>query len=879
LSAPPNASWAHRLGDWWIEQVLRHHLAVLVVGFVLTVVGGYLASQLQLDSDLRALLPRDDEVVQAIDRVEQNYGVVGSINVVVRDGTPEGRHAFADAIARELAGDPLLREVDHRLSGDFFIEHAIYYLDEPEMDALVERVEAWKHYEFCSVAPDVCIEPPDPKAPARLQAFIDQKRSAVRDRTGFTEYYERDGIPALVVFLRPLGSSADLDFAVEVSDRMFARVADAYAGEGPWHGTDMSYNLVGPYVNKAAERKVISRDMIRSGAVAVLGVVLVLYVLFRSWRAVATLLIPLLCGVAWSLGATQLVLGHLNSITSLISSVIVGIGIDAGIHFLARARRERETYENDESIRRAFKALIAPLLIASSTTVSAFVVMATSEFPGFAEFGIIAGLGVGLCLLAMLTVYPALLALFGVKQARRIPPGGVSLVTRALLARPGIIFAAVALLTVASFEGVAKMRADGFERSSRPLQSDQTRAQTEADVFLISDIFGRDVHASVLALDDYATMQRIYEKATKRHDRNVALEQTRVAELLAAPRLMPPTSVDQAARRARIAELTEDWSPRTWARLKGEDVPPETSDDWDQADDDEQWGEFEPFEPAGESEPEGESDGAPSEPAPEQAPIEAPPSPASKPAAELDPNDGKVLERMLKAMPFTPEDLPPEAIGKLRGDDGSWGIFAYPNYDAADIYTGVEFMHETQTYADGVGTFAGEPTVYATIFKILQTEWPIVIGMSVIIITAFVFWQVRSIGQTLITISPLALAFWWTFGILGAFDLKLSLFNVPILPAILGIGVDNGVYLTAAIRREDSTQTGLHRSVDETGRAILAATMTTAVGFGAFLVADSGGLRTIGQLAVIGISATAVASLLAVPTIAVLVQRRRDRLS
>jgi uncharacterized protein len=112
---------------------------------------------------------------------------------------------------------------------------------------------------------------------------------------------------------------------------------------------------------------------------------------------------------------------------------------------------------------------------------------------------------------------------------------------------------------------------------------------------------------------------------------------------------------------------------------------------------------------------------------------------------------------------------------------------------------------------------------------------------------------------------------------MGTFDLKLTLFNVPILPAILGIGVDNGVYLAAAIAREDNTTHGLLRSVDETGRAILAATMTTVVGFGAFLVADSGGLRTIGQLAVIGISATAVAALLAVPTVAVLIQRRRDR--
>jgi hypothetical protein len=446
-----------------------------------------------------------------------------------------------------------------------------------------------------------------------------------------------------------------------------------------------------------------------------------------------------------------------------------------------------------------------------------------------------------------------------------MPPDGVGAATRVLLARPGLIFAAVVLLTLASFRGIQQMRDDGFERSSRPLQSDQTRELTETDVFLVSDIFGRDPHASVLSVPTYAELERVYELATKQHARRVETGDTRVAELVAATTLMPPKQLDQVTRHARIAALTEDWNPRIWAQLRGEDpgdLPDaDGSDEWDTGDD------FDSFEPQ-DDEVDGEIDG--------DAPADAPADPDPAPPG-LDPEDGKVLQRMLEAKPFGPEDLPAEALGMLRGNDGSWALFAYPNYDAADILTGVEFMNEVQTYANGAGTFAGEPTVYAAIFTILKDEWPIVMGMATSMIAAFVFWQVRSFGQTLVTIAPLALAFWWTFGIFGAFDLKLTLFSVPILPAILGIGVDNSVYLTAAIRREPSTNTGLHRSVDETGRAILAATMTTVVGFGAFLVADSGGLRTIGQLAVIGILSTAVASLLAVPTIAALVQRRRDR--
>jgi len=87
------------------------------------------------------------------------------------------------------------------------------------------------------------------------------------------------------------------------------------------------------------------------------------------------------------------------------------------------------------------------------------------------------------------------------------------------------------------------------------------------------------------------------------------------------------------------------------------------------------------------------------------------------------------------------------------------------------------------------------------------------------------------------------------------------------------------VYLIAAIRRESTTKTGLYRSVDETGGAILAATMTTAAGFGAFLIADNGGLRSIGEVAAIGVLMASLAAMLAVPSLSALVQRRRDRLN
>jgi predicted RND superfamily exporter protein len=110
---------------------------------------------------------------------------------------------------------------------------------------------------------------------------------------------------------------------------------------------------------------------------------------------------------------------------------------------------------------------------------------------------------------------------------------------------------------------------------------------------------------------------------------------------------------------------------------------------------------------------------------------------------------------------------------------------------------------------------------------------------------------------------------------MAATGVRFTLFNVPILPAVLGIGVDNGVYLTDRIRRLHGEPDGLAYALGETGAAIGAATATTVMGFAAFIIADSGGLRGIGVLAVLGIGIAAVTAILVLPSLAAIFMRRR----
>lgn len=830
--APPVPEASHkRLRERWIAWVLAHHRLVLALALVLTVVSAYLASLMRVDSDLRSLLPEDHPVLASVDRIETSFGALGSVNVVLKEGAPAQRRALADAIAERTRLSPMVRDVEYRLRGDFFADHALYYLSEPEMEALDEHFQAWTHYELCRAEPDVCLEPPDPEAPKQLRAFIRSKQDETLARANFRDYFERDEVSALVLLVHPTRSSSDLDFAEAVSNQVRADVAAVIAEpDRAWSGAGIHFNVVGPFTIKAEERDTIRRDMVRSGAFGLFGVIVILYLLFRSGRAVLTLLVPLVCGVTWSMALTWLTLGRLNAITSLISTVVVGMGIDAGIHFLVRVREEQGRGSDREAIARAFANVIGPLLIASATTIGAFAVMASSVFPAFQEFGLIAGYGVILCLLSMLTVYPAILCLVGVKRvtARQAARRERNTLGRVILARPALVLAAVVAVSVGA--AVVAPGAE-FENSTRKLQSDRTRALYQPDIFLISEIFGKDIHAGVLVVSTLDQARAVLTQA-----RAVQAERlsngtgTVVAELLAAPDLLPDPQIDPDKRKAAIAAMTDDVPERTWTRLEeraaGRDV-------------------------------EGGDDG-------------------------LGPEDARRLQRMLKSEPVTVERLPPAIRDKVYSEDGLYAVYAYPNFDAADITMGLEFLDETAKYVEGIdgldpgeALFVGETTIYALMYQLMQSEAPAVLAMALLLIAVLVVAQLRSLGRSLLTLTPLLLGMLWLVGLMAFTGVRFTLFNIPILPAVLGIGVDNGVYLTDRIRHMRDQAGGLAHAIGETGAAIGAATATTAMGFGAFIIADSGGLRGIGVLAVCGIVIAAVTAVLVLPSVAAILARRR----
>jgi predicted RND superfamily exporter protein len=98
------------------------------------------------------------------------------------------------------------------------------------------------------------------------------------------------------------------------------------------------------------------------------------------------------------------------------------------------------------------------------------------------------------------------------------------------------------------------------------------------------------------------------------------------------------------------------------------------------------------------------------------------------------------------------------------------------------------------------------------------------------------------------------------------------MFNMVVIPSIIGIGIDNAVHIYHRYRREGPGS--VLAVVRKTGAAVSLASITTAVGFGSSLISHHAGLRSLGLLAVIGIGSTLLSAVVFFPALLVLLEKK-----
>jgi len=168
--------------------------------------------------------------------------------------------------------------------------------------------------------------------------------------------------------------------------------------------------------------KAMKHGLERAGVYAFLVIALVLWIDFRSLGRTLLAILPLAIGVVCSVGLLALLGLPLNPANMIAFPLILGVGVDNGVHVLHDylLRRKKRTREPGGGITISH-AIGRGVLVKALTTMVGFAALMISSQAGLVGLGLILTLGVACSMVASLVVLPALLVTWRPRSAGETP--------------------------------------------------------------------------------------------------------------------------------------------------------------------------------------------------------------------------------------------------------------------------------------------------------------------------------------------------------------------------------------------------------------------------------------------------------------------------
>ena len=164
--------------------------------------------------------------------------------------------------------------------------------------------------------------------------------------------------------------------------------------------------------------KVLIYYMGKDGSVAAIAAIIIIFLIllidFRSIKMSLITLIPLVFGVIWMVGIMNLIGVQLNIVNVIGVPLILGMGIDTGVHII-----HRYNIEGPNKIRIIFSTTGKAVLISSLTTLLAFGSLGFASHRGLASLGITLAIGISTVWLSTIVLLPAIISLIDKKKTSK----------------------------------------------------------------------------------------------------------------------------------------------------------------------------------------------------------------------------------------------------------------------------------------------------------------------------------------------------------------------------------------------------------------------------------------------------------------------------
>ena len=166
---------------------------------------------------------------------------------------------------------------------------------------------------------------------------------------------------------------------------------------------------------------------------------------------------------------------------------------------------------------------------------------------------------------------------------------------------------------------------------------------------------------------------------------------------------------------------------------------------------------------------------------------------------------------------------------------------------------------------------SGMPYIRTLNAQNIVDEIGVFIGAALLVTSLIFFFFFRSFRATIISLLTVCVGVMWTFGIIGLLKYEITVLTALIPPLIIVIGIPNCIFLINKYQHEVKTHgnkaKSLQRVITKIGNATLMTNVTTASGFGTFMLTQSTLLKQFGTVASLSILGIFILCLLVVPII------------
>jgi hypothetical protein len=672
---------------------------------------------------------------------------------------------------------------------------------------------------------------------------------------------EKDGeAPHLgVLFVQPQDSSQAMEVVTPFTEILRAEAKKVVAR----HPGFESF-VTGMPALTTDEMRIVSRDITLTGVLAGLGVLLIFIWTYRSLRVGLFVVLPLGVGLLITTGITAVVFGHLTMISGYFAAELFGLGVAYTIYIVTRMH---EALVDGQDKRAAVETALLKagpgVMGSSAATAAAFFAIALSDFRGFAEMGIIAGLGVVVILMTNLTLLPAGLLLWHPGRSAVRTSSHGSAFWGALGNAPRAV---VVLGLAACVAGAAVATRIGFDCAVENLLP----ASAESAVGLRLLDKRTDFSTNYVVAE-----ARSIEEAEAKRKRFAALPTVARAEALSM--FVPPAQDEKIAALSRISPAARERVETAFAALEehaksaGKVTPASLAAALQTMQDTMTDLAFD----AGKA---GRGEAKPLTALAAKVGKAREAIAGMKDAARLQRLErqifdglvraGRVLRSGLDEKGFTAADMPLEVRGRYLSPDGkSYAVLVFPKGDIGQRDFFERFVAEILS-VDPKAT--GHPVTHLDFTHKILKGFAQATAFAAIAVLLLVLLDLRRLRELAIAVAPVIIGGGWTALVIWAFGIKLNYASIMALPILIGCGVDFGINLAHRARQEQSAK----RAVRTTGKAIGISASTALLGFGTLMISAHWGAKSLGIILVVGIFACLVAALVIMP---VLVERLYKR--